>query len=121
MVKADDEPAPADAFNCFVDEQRFYGTHVEGVDLWIRPVDQLLREVTPFHQQHVHLRRQKFCFQENSKTKEFLRQKHFVCVVCKSVEAYIALTREEAFFKSQQLHVPDVRFSHSRETSSHLM
>lgn len=91
---------------------------MEGVDLWIRPVDQLLGEVTPFHQQHVHLRRQKFCFQENSKTKEFLRQKHFVCVVCKSVEAYIVLTREEAFFKSQQLHVPDVRFSHSDNLTS---
>lgn len=41
---------------------------MERVDLWIRPVNQLLGEVAPFHQQHVHLRRQKFCFQENSKT-----------------------------------------------------
>lgn len=37
--------------------------------------------------------------------------------VCKSVEAYIVLTWKEAFFKSQQLHMPDVRFSHYRETS----
>lgn len=31
-------------------------THVEGVDLGIRPVDELLREVAPLHHQHVHLR-----------------------------------------------------------------
>lgn len=60
---------------------RFYGTHVEGVDLWIRPVDQLLGEVAPFHQQHVHLWRQKLCFQEDSKTKEFSKTKTF-CVCC---------------------------------------
>ena len=34
------------------------GTHVEGVDLRIRPVDQLLREVAPFHHQHVNLHQQ---------------------------------------------------------------
>lgn len=31
---------------------------MEGVDLRIRPVNQLLGEVAPFDQQHVHLRRQ---------------------------------------------------------------
>lgn len=67
---------------------------MEGVDLWIRPVDQLLRQVVPFHQQHVHLRRQASHTQENSLCEN-------VCVcVCVSVEAYIVLTREETFFKS---------------------
>lgn len=31
------------------------GTHMEGVDLRICPVDQLLREVAPFYNQHVDL------------------------------------------------------------------
>lgn len=71
---------------------------MERVDLWIRPVNQLLGEVTPFHQQHVDLQRQTFMIRKTDKRQHFVT--HALCV-CISVEAYVVLTREESFFKSQ--------------------
>lgn len=100
---------------------------MEGVDLRICPVDQLLSEVAPFHHQHVHLQHDIFYYTSTRSiifkdyildSLKLLKFDSVLLVISKTkcskcFEPYIVLTREEAFLKAQQLHMPDVGLLHA--------
>lgn len=82
---------------------------MEGVDFRIRPVDQLLSEVAPFHQQPVNLKVDAVYTYINI-------MDWFLNIVDQAfkelVDTHIVLTWEAALLVAQQLHMPDVHLLH---------